>query len=53
MVYHPRKQKVRIIFSAEFCGGPHVRFTGALGHFTIIRQESAGAGIRRVYANLT
>ena len=49
----PEKAKSADYFSAEFCGGPHVRFTGALGHFTIIRQESAGAGIRRVYANLT
>ncbi len=40
-------------FSAEFCGGPHVSFTGALGHFTIKKEESAGAGIRRVYAALT
>lgn len=40
-------------FSAEFCGGPHVSFTGALGHFTIIKEESAGAGIRRLYAQLS
>lgn len=39
-------------FSAEFCGGPHVSFTGSLGNFTIIKEESAGAGIRRVYARL-
>lgn len=37
-------------FSAEFCGGPHVSFTGQLGHFTITKEESAGAGIRRIYA---
>jgi len=49
----PQKAKSVDYFSAEFCGGPHVRFTGALGHFTIIKEESAGAGIRRVYANLT
>ncbi|MCL4360655.1 alanine--tRNA ligase [Patescibacteria group bacterium] len=40
-------------FSAEFCGGPHVAFTGRLGHFTIQKEESAGAGIRRMYARLT
>ncbi len=40
-------------FSLEFCGGPHVSFTGALGNFTIIKEESAGAGIRRVYGTLT
>ena len=40
-------------FSAEFCGGPHVSFTGALGHFTITKEESAGAGVRRIYATLS
>lgn len=40
-------------FSAEFCGGPHVSFTGALGHFTIRKEESAGAGIRRIYGILS
>ncbi len=40
-------------FSAEFCGGPHVGFTGTLGHFTIRKEESAGAGIRRIYGLLS
>lgn len=40
-------------FSAEFCGGPHVRFTGELGHFTIRKEESAGSGIRRIYGVLS
>ena len=39
-------------FSAEFCGGPHVSFTGELGLFTIVKEEAAGAGIRRIYATL-
>jgi len=39
-------------FSREVCGGPHVDFTGTLGKFKIIKEESAGAGIRRLYAIL-
>jgi alanyl-tRNA synthetase len=40
-------------YSREICGGPHVSFTGQLGHFTIDKEESASAGIRRIYAHLT
>ena len=40
-------------FSREICGGPHVSFTGKLGHFTIDKEESASFGIRRIYAHLT
>jgi len=39
-------------FSKEICGGPHVGFTGELGHFTIMKEESAASGIRRIYGNL-
>jgi len=39
-------------FSKEICGGPHVSFTGELGHFTIIKEESVASGIRRIYACL-
>lgn len=48
----PQKAKPGEYFSAEFCGGPHVDFTGTLGHFTIRKEESAGSGIRRIYAFL-
>lgn len=39
-------------FSKEICGGPHVQRTSQLGHFKIIKEESAGAGIRRIRAIL-
>ncbi|MBI5620993.1 alanine--tRNA ligase [Candidatus Gottesmanbacteria bacterium] len=39
-------------FSAEFCGGPHISDTGSLGTFHILKEESAGAGVRRIYAEL-
>lgn len=40
-------------FSREICGGPHVGFTGALGHFTITKEESVGRGVRRIYATVS
>jgi len=39
-------------FSKEICGGPHVSFTGELGHFTIMKEESAASGVRRIYGKL-
>ncbi len=36
--------------SMEFCGGPHVERTGQIGTFTIKKQESVGAGVRRIKA---
>ncbi len=51
------------IFSAEFCGGPHVENTGDLasvrdpegnpkGNFKIIKEEAVSAGVRRIKAVL-
>ena len=38
------------VFSKEICGGPHVAQTGVLGHFTIQKEESSSAGVRRIKA---
>ena len=35
-------------FSTEICMGPHVTHTGTLGHFTIAKEESSSAGVRRI-----
>lgn len=40
------------IFSKEICGGPHVKNTLELGKFKVIKEESAGVGIRRIKAIL-
>ena len=38
--------------SREVCGGPHVEHTNVLGHFTIKKEESSSAGVRRIKAVL-
>ncbi|MEK7478758.1 MAG: alanine--tRNA ligase [Patescibacteria group bacterium] len=35
-------------YSVEFCGGPHVEHTLQIGSFKIQKQESVGAGTRRI-----
>ena len=47
-LYHVGED-LKSAFSKELCGGPHVSRTGLLGHFEIIKEESAGAGVRRIY----
>ncbi len=39
--------------SLEFCGGPHVLNTSELGRFQIAKEQSVGAGLRRIRAVLT
>jgi alanyl-tRNA synthetase len=40
-------------FSKEVCGGPHVERTGGMGKFTIQKEQSSSAGVRRIRAVLT
>ncbi len=39
-------------YSVEFCGGPHVNFTGEVKKFTIVKQESLGRGQQRIYSKV-
>lgn len=39
-------------YSKEFCGGPHVDFTGKLKKFKIIKQENIGNKQRRIYCKI-
>ncbi len=44
------------VYSKEFCGGPHVTNTGDLaemGFFKIQKEQSSGAGVRRIKATLS
>ena len=39
-------------YSKEICGGPHASRTGELGKFKILKEQSSGAGVRRIKAIL-
>lgn len=36
--------------SKEFCAGPHIEHTAAIGRFHITKQQSVGSGVRRLRA---
>jgi len=49
-------EKVRVYtidnVSKEICAGPHIEYTGELGHFKITKEQSSSAGVRRIKAIL-
>ena len=54
-VYFIKNEKSDDTVSIEFCGGPHVTDTSEIanfGKFKIIKEESSGAGTRRIKAIL-
>jgi alanyl-tRNA synthetase len=42
--------KGKKIYSREICGGPHVKNTGELHSFKIVKQEAVAGGVRRIKA---
>ena len=53
---HKYDEKVKVYmigdFSIEVCGGPHVKSTGEVGKFKILKEKSSSAGVRRIYATV-
>lgn len=46
----PSAGSEQVPYSIEFCGGPHIDFTGKLKSFKIIKQENIGQQQKRLYA---
>ena len=49
-VYTASDKNTGEVVSREFCGGPHVEHTGAIGKFRIAKEEAVSAGMRRIKA---
>ncbi|MDF2542824.1 MAG: Alanine--tRNA ligase [Herbinix sp.] len=53
---HKYEQRVKVYtiqgYSKEICGGPHASKTSELKHFTILKEESSSAGVRRIKASI-
>src|SRR3990172_6871046 len=44
---------IKNAYTKEFCGGPHAKSTGQLGEFKVVKEESLGSGVRRIYATIS
>jgi alanyl-tRNA synthetase len=42
-----------VVYSREFCGGPHVEHTGTIGTFKVTKEEAVSAGVRRIKATIS
>ena len=51
-VYTVFDPATRESYSKEFCGGPHVTHTSEIGTFSIQKEESSSAGVRRIRAKV-
>lgn len=51
-VYTITDPKTKEKVSIEICGGPHIKKTGELGKFKILKEQASSAGIRRIKAFL-
>jgi len=49
-IYSILDPKTGEVISREFCGGPHVSYTGKIGKIKITKEEAVSAGVRRIRA---